>query len=290
MAELTPEMQANGIFQDAAGNLMWPDGTPALGGSGLLGAIGAMPDSNATEASGAMSFNHGTGDVPALGAGYTSQNIVEQFGKAPSGDLEQPFWSDVTPGGDTTGVQTIYHWNNAPDPRVDEWYAEHPADPSVTGQDPVSWMTQMLHEIPDAGKGTSMGQAGTLHRQAINTFLKNGGDPAEAGNQHATFYGGGEDNPSTDNWRLLPPPYNQPGYAMRNGIVINTRSPSFAAGYPDGFMGRVNDAGQNSPVTGVYSPHTGPYAGYPASYGFRGMNYGWPGALWGWTGQNWDMG
>src|SRR5580765_482913 len=213
-------MQANGIFQDASGNLVWPDGTPAMGGSGILGAIGAMssPDTTAA-AAGPLSFQHGTGDIPALGEGYTSQNIVEQFGNAPSGDLENPFWSDVTPGGDTTGVQTIYHWNNAPDPRVDAWYAEHPADPAGPGV--IAQMQQMLQDIPDAGRQSSLGGAGTLHRGAISEFLKNGGDPAEASKQHARFYGGGEDNPSTDNWRLLPYPYNRPGYIMRNGIVIN---------------------------------------------------------------------
>jgi hypothetical protein len=76
---------------------------------------------------------------------------------------------------------------------------------------------------------------------------------------------------------------------MRNGIVIDTNSASYKEGYPDGFHGRLNDAGQNSPVNGVYSPHLGAKEGYPASYGFRGLNYGWPGALWGWSGGNWDL-
>ncbi len=270
MAELTPEMQANGIFQDASGNLVWPDGTPAQGGSGILGAIGAMssPDTTAA-AAGPLSFQHGTGDIPALGEGYTSQNIVEQFGNAPSGDLEQPFWSDVTPAGDTTGVQTIYRWNNAPDPRVDAWYAEHPTD--ATGPGVIVQMEQMLQDIPNAGQGSSLGRA------------------APGSRFNPQFTGGGADKPSTNNWRLLPYPYNQPGYILRNGIVINTLGSSYKEGYPEGFHGRLSDSGQNSPVTGVYSPHLGPTNGYPASYGFRGSNYGWPGALWGWGGGGWDM-
>ena len=268
MPELTPEQQAAGVFLDASGNLTNPDGTP-LANLGMGRGGGPSPDSGA----GPLFFPHGSGDVPAAPEGVL-QNIVQQFGNAPSGNFEQPFWSDVTPAGDTTGTQTIYQWNNAADPRVDAWYAEHPADPAITGQDPVSMMQQMMQDIPNAGQGSSLGRA------------------APGSRFNPQYLGGGGDNPSTNNWHLLPYPYNRPGYIMRNGIVIDTNDPAYRAGYPAGFGGGMylNDAGQNSPVTGVYSPHMGPHNGYPASYGYRGINYGWPGALWGWGGGNWDMG
>lgn len=197
------------------------------------------------------------------------------------------------------------------DPRVDAWYAAHWN--GQTGPDSVALMEQMLKDIPDAGVGSPLGRVRSLNDIADmqpggmldestwypgsslpqagmsngipidNTGMPiNRGPTLPHGSGNKWTWGGG-DSPSTNNWRLLPSPYNVPGYILRNGFVIDTNSPSFTAGYPHGFMGvDLGGSNQNSPVTGVYSPHLGPMNGAPASFGIGGLHWGWPGALWGW--------
>lgn len=161
------------------------------------------------------------------------------------------------------------------DPRVNAFYAGLPLD-SYTGMDTAQVntvggasdaMQQMMAAIPDAGRGSPLGGA--------TTFMQHYGPDNVPAAVHE-----GAALPTTNNWQLLPPPYNRPGFQMRNGHIIDTRSAGYKAGYaaymdPNGFH---PGEGSNSSVSGVYSPHIS-VAGYPAGFGLQGQHFGWPGQI-----------
>ena len=97
-------------------------------------------------------------------------------------------------------------------------------------------------------------------------------------------YQQGAASPSTNNYRLLPPPYNTPQYIMRNGYIIDR----FASG-----AGGLRGPGSAEAGSWIMQ-HTSPFwsmgssvtTGWPAgvSYG-HGLSFaGWPGA------SNWASG
>jgi hypothetical protein len=84
-------------------------------------------------------------------------------------------------------------------------------------------------------------------------------------------FGGG---PSTNNWRLLPPEYRHPNFIMRDGNIINTRSPTNYGPHGEAFSmdwygGRWRRGGIGGPVA---------YAPFSTSPNITG----WPGQLTQW--------
>src|SRR5262249_37658681 len=111
-----------------------------------------------------------------------------------------------------------------------------------------------------------------------------GGGPARAplgGNVPHQFMAG-SNLPSTNNWMLLPPPYNKPGYAMRNGHIIDNspanqgRGGFWAPGIEKIVTSR-DDAGQLF----ERRPGSGAQFGFPALMpSGGGLAYAfWPGQL-----------
>jgi hypothetical protein len=90
------------------------------------------------------------------------------------------------------------------------------------------------------------------------------------------FLAAGSDMPSTNNYRLLPPGYNRPGFQMRNGRIIDTNSPGFKVGL------QAQNVWRPEGFSGVTTPfyHT---AGYPGGFGIvPHAYYGWPGDVDAW--------
>ena len=85
----------------------------------------------------------------------------------------------------------------------------------------------------------------------------------------------GQDEPSTNNWMLLPPPYRQAGNLMRNGWLLSN-SPS-----DRGFAHGMNPQGGVSAEMGNIVPHIGFGTGYPTglpnAYEYS-HSVGWPGS------------
>lgn len=78
-------------------------------------------------------------------------------------------------------------------------------------------------------------------------------------------------NPSTNNWRLLPPGWNQPKYAVRNGHIIDRYWVDKPLSYVDYRGGEP---------TAQMSNLGGPGFGYPISFGNSvSRGYFWPGQI-----------
>ena len=88
---------------------------------------------------------------------------------------------------------------------------------------------------------------------------------------------------STNNWRLLG---QGPGYIMRNGQLIDTRSGGGAWGGPAGWTPNMGNTGEQSQQAVGIALGTGTPYGVPnmhqAGLGFP-VSIGWPGAASGWT-------
>lgn len=85
-----------------------------------------------------------------------------------------------------------------------------------------------------------------------------------------------QDQPSTNNWRLMPPQWRHPGFIMRNGIPINTdpSAPEYAPGVPVFGSGGTDAA----PTRNIL--HSGASRGFPSIAAFGGPASGlWPGQL-----------
>jgi hypothetical protein len=160
------------------------------------------------------------------------------------------------------------------DPRVDAYWARQEEAgninldamqniPEASGR----VMQGLLDAIPDAGRGTALGGA--------NSFQKT------LGPEHVPEpISAGSNLPSTNNWMLMPPPYNRPGFMMRNGRIIDTNSPGYKVGL------QAQNTWRPENVAGVSAPflHT---AGYPTGFGQAPYQYyGWPGQIepWGYFG------
>lgn len=154
------------------------------------------------------------------------------------------------------------------DPRVDAFYQSNPG----------ASMVDLMKALPDAGSGTPLGGIGTLHNAAIRNNIEAGGtnDPSV----QSPFYVG-QDLPSTNNWRLLPPPYNQPGYIMRNGIIISTSSMKTDRGFWAGGNPQGGVSAEHGNVVPYIGFGTGARFGYPGWFapGYAPQSVGWPGSI-----------
>lgn len=85
----------------------------------------------------------------------------------------------------------------------------------------------------------------------------------------------GQEQPSTNNWRLLG---QGPGWIMRNGYMINTRAPEVGAGFWQG-ANLGGTSGENWPlgISRLAAVGGGYPFGYP-SYDELSGQAGWPGA------------
>ncbi len=142
--------------------------------------------------------------------------------------------------------------------------------------------SQTTSPFADTGDGSFAQQNAAFWAQPATPELQRWGESVTARWQpNAIPFGGWADNTpntSTDNWRLLPAPYNNPGYKMRNGRIINTYSPGYRMGLPaEGAYTASFGSGDN---TTVVFGHGGAGHGYPTSVGSGAVRaYYWPGQI-----------
>lgn len=87
----------------------------------------------------------------------------------------------------------------------------------------------------------------------------------------------GANLPSTNNWQLLPPPYNTPQYLMRNGRIIDLLQSQIDTGQKN-VMGAETQADRNRPGYSVFGRSP-----FVQSWSFGGAASGWPGQPGGWS-------
>src|SRR5262245_46324703 len=119
---------------------------------------------------------------------------------------------------------------------------------------------QQQQPMPPAG-GASAGGTGLAQNAPWGSR-----GPGEATPQAFQFM---QDQPSTNNWRLMPPQFRQPGYIMRNGIPINTLGSDYAPG-----LGFTSSGGTDAPPTRILLR---PGEGFPALV-WPGTGF-WPGQV-----------
>ena len=265
MAELTPEMIAQGIFLDSTGMPTLPDGTPALPenrGGGLLEAIaqqgrggpllGELPAGITQDMANAASLADGS---MSIGTGYLPPTQTEL--------LFDPYSYGVGPpyGGFAGRVDTN----------------PNPVDPPIwTGDSGGPLGTEPPATMPEGALNWE-GGSGPINWQDFHTpknLTAAGGFWTMEdvfGMDMPGIFQRGSQAPSTNNWRLIPG--GRPGMIMRNGQIINTRSGSMYG--PQGFdFGMQSD--QIAPRW-----RSGEGMGVPAAYATSPTGWqmtGWPGA------------
>src|SRR5262245_491935 len=160
---------------------------------------------------------------------------------------------------------------------------------------PFAQVQGLMKAFPNIGQGSPLGGFYTLQdvfdRRAANQPLGPGmAGRAGSGGTWSPMSGtatphqfqAGQDQPSTDNWMLLPPPYNQPGYIMRNGHIIDNSAANQGRGgfWAPGIQKMVSsydDAGQLF----ERRPGSGAQFGFPALMpSGAGLAYAfWPGQV-----------
>jgi hypothetical protein len=125
-----------------------------------------------------------------------------------------------------------------------------------------------MASTPQAGPGTATPRGQATLSPAGLAFLNTQLPPA---------FGSYQDfMPSTDNWRILPPPYNTPNYMMRNGHIIDRTIAKMGVPASGAFVGNLADNSN----TGVIFGRGGPGKGYPVSMGSSTQRaYYWPGQI-----------
>ncbi len=94
------------------------------------------------------------------------------------------------------------------------------------------------------------------------------------GRQVPQAFQAGSNLPSTNNYRILPPDFRQPGYIMRNGQIIDMNGPTMHGpwGTSDSMSGDApswrSGAGVGYPVAFARSPIDTAISGWPGAFGF----------------------
>lgn len=233
MAELTPEMQAAGIFLDANGIPTLPDGSPAL------------------------RQNQPPSDIPQ---GDTSAPLLAEIAR-------QAAASNVGAAEPAPDTQTVNGEVFGPDPlayNFGPYYGE-------------SAQNYPENRVPNMGMGMDWEQPGSWEQFHNPRDRSTGGGFFTAqdvfgADKVPNAFQEGAASPSTNNWRLLPPPYNSPRYIMRNGRIIDLRAtdmhgpPVPAEGFGNNYGGPLWNTGAGAGL------------GFPAAYNRGYTNFaGWPG-------------
>lgn len=137
-------------------------------------------------------------------------------------------------------------------------------------ESPLAYMGDIPAEQPNTGGLFTIDQ---IYDRAMGGALSSNPMHVPGGNT-PTIMQYGHDRPSTNNWQLLPPGWNMPGYIFRNGMLIDTGLGGDAArfGHPWGGNTSLGTNAENS------SPGAKKiFSAYQALTGANNSAMYWPG-------------